>query len=304
MNEDDFLVPTPSNSRYTPTYHVEIDKISIDKIRVVGDFNPVYLDDLMAFKSQNLHLDVREDKQQFRGFYESVDGERINFEFNQSRAYAMKSSNIWIEWNPNKFKDEYLIEIIDALFQFTNNAHLTRADLAFDIQEDLSSYQIYNNTAIAERIYFGRTGAIETRYIGSPNSDRQIRIYNKKLQLLTKEKIKIPQDVLWRLEVVLKSDKIYDIENALENINLYRPDYSMFDDIKTRAMFYFLDNHKHEWDNIDSRTKTKYRKLIRDTQEFNLTEVLKKNLTEEKEGLISNMNGYLQLFNTSKKIQS
>ena len=293
---------TPSNSQLRPLKDVIIDKITIDKIRFTGDFNIGYIDKILLYSDPNLNFQHDEGFNRFWGYYEGSNGERVNFEFNQPKATATKSRNTWVEWNPNKFKNDDLGVLIDVLFKFMNNTHLTRIDLAFDIQTDLSNYRVFKHNAMQQRIFLNRKSQIETMYIGSPNSNNHVKIYNKKLQLGKEENTYIDLEHLWRFEITLKSKKIYDFRNALNNVDLYLPNYEMVESIPEKAMLYFLDNHPNHWADLHENTRTKYRKLLKETQDFVITEVLRERLLEESERLVNEMNSFLILFNNAKKI--
>lgn len=302
MNGDEKNKLTPSNSQLRPLKDVIIDKISIDKIRFTGDFNIGYVDKILLYDDPNLNFSHDEDFNRFWGYYEAGNGERVNFEFNQPKATATKSRNTWVEWNPNKFPKDDLNVLIEVLFRFMNNTHLTRIDLAFDIQEDLSNYRVFKNVAMQQRIFLNRKSQLETMYIGSPNSSNHVKIYNKKLQLQKEENTYLDLEHLWRFEITLKSKKIYDFRKALNNIDLYLPNYEMVESIPEKAMLYFLDNHPNHWDDLHENTRTKYRKLLKETQDFVITEVLRERLLEESERLVNEMNSFLILFNNAKKI--
>lgn len=72
-----------------------IRKILIDKIRFTGDFNLGYINKILMYDDPNLDFNHDEDFTRFWGFYESSNGERVNFEFNQPKATATKSRNTW-----------------------------------------------------------------------------------------------------------------------------------------------------------------------------------------------------------------
>lgn len=248
---------TPSNSQLQGTIDVTIDKISIDKIRFTGDFNIGYIDKIMLYHDPNLDFHHNEDFTRFWGFYEAGNGERVYYDFNQLKATATKSRNTWIEWNPNKFPEDELKPLIDTLFQFMNNTHLTRIDLAFDIQSDLSNYRVFKSSPMKQRIFLGRKQEIETIYIGSPLSDNHIKIYNKKLQLEKEEHTYLDLEHLWRFEITLKSKKIYDLVSSLDKVDLYLPNYEMIESVQEKAMLYFLDNHPNHWQDLHKNTRSK-----------------------------------------------
>lgn len=296
---DDFATDL-SNSRLSSPTIPNIHRISIDKLRIMADFNIGFVGDLATIKHKNLVFNHNEDFSKFWGYYINADREKINFGYDENKARATKSRNLWVEFNPNKFQDFELIQ--KYLLQYANNASPTRLDLAFDIETDLSNYKIHETTPVSERLYLGRTKKLETRYLGSPMSDLQVRIYNKKLELFKNDRIEIEQDELWRFEIQLKAEKIYDLANSLDKLLFYLPNYEMFDSVQEKAMAYYLINEPNAISQIDPKTKTKYRKLIKETQDFFLSEIMRKELKEQSTDLVDELNGYLNMFNNAKKI--
>lgn len=293
-------VTDSSNSRLSPPYAPTIHKISIDKLRIMCDFNIGFIGDLVSTKDRNLVFEHNEDFSVFYGHYIDEDMNKLAFGYDKYKAISTKSRNLWIEFNPNKFQDFELLEKI--LFQYCNNASATRLDLAFDIETDLSNYKVHEETPVSERLFLGRTKRLETRYLGSPNSDLQIRIYNKKLELWEKGRIEIDQELLWRFEIQLKTKKIHDLKKSLDNVLFYLPDYEQVETVQQKAMLFYLNENPNAWSEIDPKTKTRYRKMIKETQDFFISEIMKKELYLQTDRLIYELNNYLDMFNSSKKI--
>lgn len=294
---------TPSNSQlHLSNWENIVKKTSIDKLRVTGDFPIGQVAELVTCKDKNLYFSYSDDFDTFRGYYQAENGEKVHFEYNQPRAIATRSSNTWIEFNPNKFPSNELKTLETVLFQFMNDCKMTRADIAFDILADLSNFKVYKRTPLVQRIFYGRKSEIETIYLGSPLSDNHIKIYNKKLELFKNEDIEIEDDYLWRLEITLKSRKIYDLKSALKNFELYLPYFQLIEKPRDRAMLFYLNEHDNEWQNLSDKARAKYRKMIRETQSFYLTNHLRDVLSDESQRLVNEMNNFLNLFNNAKKI--
>ena len=303
MNDSDKKQLTPSNSQLHLSKGKEIVKnTSLDKLRVTGDFGIGHVDKLVLCKDKNLHFNHSDDFDTFRGYYQASNGEKVHFEYNNARAIATKSSNTWIEFNPNKFPLNELKTLESVLFQFMNDCKMTRADVAFDILVNLSNYKVYKRTPLVQRFFYGRKSEIETIYLGSPVSDNHIKIYNKKLELLKNENIEIEDDDLWRLEITLKSKKIYDLKNALKNFELYLPYFQTIEKPRDRAMLYYLNEFENEWQYLSDKARAKYRKMLRETQSFYLTNHLRDVLADESQRLVNEMNNFLEMFNNAKKI--
>ncbi|MCY7001193.1 replication initiation factor domain-containing protein, partial [Staphylococcus aureus] len=82
----------------------------------------------------------------------------------------------------------------------------TRLDLAFDFEDDLSDYYAMTDKSVKKTIFYGRNGKPETKYFGVRDSDRFIRIYNKKQERKDNADIEIISEHLWRVEIELKRD--------------------------------------------------------------------------------------------------
>ena len=76
----------------------------------------------------------------------------------------------------------------------------------------------------------------------------------------------------------------------------------MVENIQEKAMLYFLEEHPNHWHTLSKNTRTKYRKLQRETQDFVITDTLRNKLIEESERLVDEMNNFLEMFNNAKKI--
>ena len=77
-----------------------------------------------------------------------------------------------------------------------DNPHFSRADVACDIldlpDEYVSQYRLVD--AVSFRPYYGQNGALETAYWGARSSERQVRMYNKKLEQEKHRQI-VPEEV-------------------------------------------------------------------------------------------------------------
>ena len=103
--------------------------------------------------------------------------------------------------------------------------HFSRADIACDIidvpDEFITQYPVVD--PVSFKPIYGRSGKLETAYWGSRASERQIRLYNKKLEQETKRKV-VPKEVetWWRLEMQLRRGKATDWHNMVqESLNSF-----------------------------------------------------------------------------------
>lgn len=85
-----------------------------------------------------------------------------------------------VEFNPNKLTKYELFWLKRNIIDYMDDVRFTRIDLAFDFKHDLSDYYAMSDKALKKTVFYGRNGSMETKYFGVRDSDRFIRIYNKK----------------------------------------------------------------------------------------------------------------------------
>ncbi|SDW99591.1 hypothetical protein SAMN05518855_1007217 [Paenibacillus sp. CF384] len=136
---------------------------------------------------------------------------------------------------------------------------------------------------------------LQTLNIGSDESEYKVTIYNKLLERKAKL-IKNPLDVSteekdyletkkhwWRIEFKLKgqaasvdrSFNAFSENNVFRGLKVYKPDYKAADDMRTRAMVYYLLNHEDEWGNLSWESKKKYKEYIEAFSDYDLVDYLK-----------------------------
>ncbi len=130
-----------------------------------------------------------------------------------------KWPNLRIEWNPNvakKYGNEFIWNFIFSFMledyeDFLLNALITRLDIAIDIHP-IHLDNIWTTAARYRKsnIHYGEGGRIESIYLGSNESDKQIKLYDKHLEQ-TKKGINIPKNTV-RIECRLSPKiSIYDL---------------------------------------------------------------------------------------------
>lgn len=278
-------------------------KVSLDKVRIVGDLNWQVIEFIMNKSPLEMQFTYQDPVSgRFTGYIQTKnDKSTLNFEFNPARANATKSSNFWVEWNPNKIDQETVDIMENYLIQYVSNAHITRLDFAFDFENDFSDAYLMRKSKSKSGVWYGTSGLVETRYFGSEKSNKHYKIYNKKVELQEKQNIKIPQKNLWRVEVTLKGKKLHEIDAMFDNFFLGIPDLDRLE-IRERAMIFYLIHHENAWNDLGSATKSKYRKLIQVISDIDVTSEMVKGLKANKECLIQQANGYLKTAITAELI--
>ncbi|MEJ7220860.1 replication initiation factor domain-containing protein, partial [Staphylococcus gallinarum] len=114
----------------------------------------------------------------------------------------------------------------------------TRLDLAFDFEEDLSDYYTMTDKAVKKTIFYGRNGKPETKYFGVRDSDRFIRIYNKKQERKDNADIEINSEHFWRVEIELKRNMVDMWNSCFDDLHILKPNWTVLEKIKEQAMVY------------------------------------------------------------------
>lgn len=208
------------------------------------------------------------------------------------------STRIRVEFNPNKLIEPARLLLKDLLgyLQFKT---VSRADLAFDIRTDLSTYSILANNATSVA-YYNRSGMKETQYYGRRGSDQQIRMYDKRAQLLkNKEFNDYSLDELekpwWRLEFQMRRKLSQDFEQvALKSIrSLYTLSDIDFENMKPLdyMVLIALCEHKELWGKLTKYQRRKYRQLLRENvTNSELVHSLEQCLANEQPRLLAELN--------------
>lgn len=278
---------------------------SIDRITVVGetkkytwirdDFEVIELDFeqvWMVFQTQGMA------EQRGQGWV-------LLDKYGENIAYAermkFRPELARIDFNPNKigkFLAEDLKHFIHRVF---DNPHFSRADVAcdmFDLPDDfVRQYQIVD--PVSFKPIYGANGELETAYWGSRSSERQVRMYNKKLEQ-TKKKQFIPGmiETWWRLEVQLRRDKASNWFNIMNESlasfcspHFFPIDMKVTDEVMLTGLF---ANH-NLWSKIARHTKYKYRNLLKEiAKNDELTQHLKASFSESAKDLKDELDSWLR----------
>ncbi|WP_354680660.1 replication initiation factor domain-containing protein (plasmid) [Macrococcoides caseolyticum] len=278
------LKPALSNSRlsvqnlYTPE-----PKISFDRMTIVGDLGKDkagYMADLLGNSPFVYLWDCLTHK--FKG---QIFTDKIYIEHDRFKAAAWDRRNFRIEFNPNNLKADEIDWLKKNILIALDNVGFTRLDLAFDFEEDLSDFYIMSDKSLKKTVFYGRNGKAETKYFGVRDSDRFIRIYNKKQERKDNADIDLTVEHLWRFEIEIKRTMVDEWKNCFNDMYILNPDWSLIKKDSDRAMAYFLIHEENEWGKIDRRTKYKMRKLLKEISPIDLTNLMKMSLKKVENNL-------------------
>lgn len=248
-------------------------KLSFDAMTIVGNLNRNNAQKLSEFMSIDPRIrlwDILQTK-----FKAKALQEKVYIEYDKIKADSWDRRNMRVEFNPNKLTHEEMLWLKQNIINYMEDDGFTRLDLAFDFEHDLSDYFAMTDTAVKKTVFYGRNGKPETKYFGVRDSDRFIRIYNKKQERKDNVDIEIDSEHLWRVEIELKRSMVDYWNDCFSDLHILKPNLKVIDNIKERAMIYLLVHEEDEWGNLERRTKNKYRRILKDTSEIDLTDLMK-----------------------------
>lgn len=213
-----------------------------------------------------------------------------------------------IDFNPNKISPFLAGSMKNFIHDLFLDPHFSRADIACDIidvpDEFITQYRVVD--PVTFKPIYGRSGKLETAYWGSRSSERQIRMYNKKLEQERKRKI-VPTeiDTWWRLELQLRRGKATDWHAMVhESLDSFASPHFLSTDIKhtDRIMIAGLISDQHLWAGLARHTKYKYRNLLmQESQNDELTNHLRETFSESADGLKKELDTWLQGLDVTEK---
>ncbi|HIH1308427.1 replication initiation factor domain-containing protein [Staphylococcus arlettae] len=289
-NEQENLVenytkkPAYSNSRlnrhimYTPE-----PKLHFDAMTIVGNLNKNNahkLSEFMSIAPQIRLWDILQTK-----FKAKALQEKVYIEYDKVKADAWDRRNMRVEFNPNKLTHEEMLWLKQNIIDYMEDDGFTRLDLAFDFEDDLSDYYAMTDKSVKKTIFYGRNGKPETKYFGVRDSDRFIRIYNKKQERKDNADIEVMSEHLWRVEIELKRDMVDYWNDCFNDLHILKPDWSSLEKVKDQAMIYMLIHEESTWGKLERRTKNKYREMLKSISEIDLTDLMKLTLKENEKQL-------------------
>lgn len=285
---------------------------SIDRITIVGKLkenlyyhrgNDVLILDfeqLMRFNENN-------------GYLESVsqNGWKIVDHFGENIAYIemLKFQKGYgrIDFNPNKIKPFLASSMKNFIHDLFLEPHFSRADIACDIlgvpDDFVTQYRVVD--PISFKPIYGRSGKLETAYWGSRSSERQIRMYNKKLEQETKRKV-VPKEIKtwWRLELQLRRGKASDWHNmVLESLDSFASPHFLPVNTKhiDKIVIAGLISDHSLWGGLSRPTKYKYRDLLKqESKNDELTNHLRESFFECSNDLKNELDTWLQGLDVSE----
>lgn len=268
--------------------------IHFDKMTILGDLNSkkVFQFKQLLKGNDTSLIDSR--------FHDYVRGKLLDdlvyFEYDKIKAKSFNTRNFRMEFNPNNLTDEQILWLQTHVIPLLSDVGITRLDLAFDVDFDLSEYQflpIGNSRQKSTVEFRDASRKLETLYIGKRQSDKMVRLYNKKLEQENKGNVSdLP--TWWRLEFELKRETVNEFGEVFDTLQIKKPDLNELEKIEDRAILYYLLDYPQEWSNLSKRKKEKYRKMLREIKEEDITLVFKKGLEKKKAELLQQLDDWFK----------
>lgn len=279
---------------------------SIDRITIVGK-----LKETIMYHTSNgvvcIDFEQLMRMNEGQGYLESVssNGWKLVDTFGENIAYIeilkFQEGMGRIDFNPSKINDFLASSMKNFIHDLFLEPHFSRADIAcdmIDVPDDfITQYRVVD--PISFKPIYGRSGKLETAYWGSRSSERQIRLYNKKLEQEVKRKI-VPNEIetWWRLELQLRRGKANDWYSMVqESLDSFASPHYLPVDMKPtdKIMIYGLIAEPRMWGEVSRPFKYKMRKLLKEeSQNDELTNHLRETFFEKSEELKNELDTWLQ----------
>ncbi len=271
----------------------DIKNVSIDKIRIVGSIKQHLREHFAHFVSNEIGIKLFKEGSEARGEAVGV----AQFEFSDHKAKAMGIPPFWIEFNPNHLDEEKERFLKEKMLKFISNAHLTRLDLAFDVNFDLSQMTILQKHATKSTIHYSPSKEIETMYFGARGGEKFLRIYNKKKQLDEVLEEEVEDEILWRLEWELRrneADILTTNKTPFDAINILQKGNTDSLNVQEKAMLFYLEHNPQGWSEMTKNTKKKYKEMLLEIADEDISESFIKAYKQKKSDLLYEVTSWLK----------
>lgn len=292
MGKNQFSEPAPSNSRLSVQIVDTLKQISWDRMTIIGDLDPNRAKgfrNFVAFDSAVRLLNAGSDYFVGRAF-----NDLFYLEYDKKKGQAFERRNFRCEFNPNNCDEKAKSFFVEKILPNLKDVGFSRLDLAFDIADDLNTFLVTTDTPLQQNVIYGRSGKAETRYFGSRDSERYIRIYDKKQERKDNADKEIEFEHYWRVEFELKRQAVNAWDKAFDGLIIKQPDICSIEDIQTRAMVHFLLSDHNQWGSLNRKTRYKYRKIIKEMKGDEIHTALKKALEQEKSRLKGELESWIK----------
>lgn len=265
-------------------------KVSLDNITLTFYIKPNKLYTIKKLIETHTAIIVQTAMTDMFRAYTRVGGHvRLLLDYDKLKGQAFNARPFRIEFNPNKLRPVDN-NILNSIIPNLEDISISRADLAFDIFGIDCSEFVFEKKGrpTATKEWRDQNGKLETKYLGASRSEKQIRLYNKKVEQLENgsendKEFARKFNHWWRLEFQLRSRSVEEIFEIINSI-VFKP--FSFDELPVETQIYLVayTRDKNIWKKLHRNTRTKYKKILEShqTSEIDYLQLLKNLLNQER----------------------
>lgn len=226
----------------------------------------------------------------------------VYFEFDSQRSKSLDVPAMRLDFNPNKLNEDHWHILKQDILPIFGNKHLSRADLAFDLDSDLSRLNVASKVLTSTKKYYSRSGKLETLYLGSRRSSKQLRMYDKKAEREAKDDDSLSAyENYWRIEFQLRHEAINDWQDILDSYDFVDElDLTKVKNLSDRGLVIGLIQSLISFNDIEKgkereRIRREYKKVMTSNNDVKI--LLQEALKKEAPRLVSQLE---ELLNTKE----
>lgn len=243
-------------------------KVSLDNITITAEIRHSSFNNFKKLVSNHIAIITQKAMTDMFQAYTKSGGQVIlHLEYDKLKGQARNARPFRMEFNPNKLRTVDT-EILNTIIPYLEDISITRADLAFDFFNlDCSEFILEKKgRPTATKEWRDKNGKLETKYLGASRSEKQIRLYDKKVEQLTNGSEDERQNAQqyehwWRLEFQLRSRSVENIFEVIDTI-IFKPFYFETLGIETQLYLLALTRDKGIWNKVSKNTRSKYKKIL------------------------------------------
>lgn len=180
-----------------------------------------------------------------------------------------KNVGMRLEFNPNKYKENE--KDLYRILAHCRDLEFSRRDIALDIYgENMNDFSFIDYAGRKRIEYKTASYELETLYLGAPDSDERIRIYDKAKERGIKDK------KWFRIEAQIRREKARAMPyNPFTKIKVTKKNDFEGYDIRTKAMLFYLQANEDGWQELSKPARLKYKNILKEQNEETILNVEK-----------------------------
>lgn len=175
---------------------------------------------------------------------------------------------IRIDFNPNygvmqTEAGQYLQKFLNKI----EDKHFSRLDLAIDVKgyPEIANYRQWT-TGVSKKVFYDRSGQLETLYCGAAKSEKQVRFYNKQVERNKAAHREVIPYSWWRYELQLRGRQVSSYgQQAMDLLkdfyvpNVYSSNLTENEQQKLMALMFMEENGLSYFDHFTSNASARKR---------------------------------------------